>query len=292
MPREVEPSVNEKAFVLRALEENTRLDGRDFEDFRPLSLSFGEEYGSADVKLGKTRVIAKASAEVTKPFPDRPFDGIFNIATELSPMASPAFEVGRPTEQEVILSRILEKAVRRSQALDTESLCIIAGQKCWNLRVDVHVVDYDGGLTDAACIAVVAALRHFRRPDVAVEGEKVTVFGLTERVPVPLSLLHHPICVTFSFFHGGNTVLIDATLQEEQVREGELIITLNRQGEVCQMAKLGGVPVDALTLLKCANATLGKVRDIDSLITRQLEADTRERNSSGQTVELSAENER
>lgn len=41
------------------------------------------------------RVLARISAEVTQPFPDRKFEGIFIIATELSPMASPAFETGR-----------------------------------------------------------------------------------------------------------------------------------------------------------------------------------------------------
>ena len=45
--------------------------------------------------LRGSRVIARVSAEVTKPFPDRQFDGIFTITTELSPLASPAFEVGR-----------------------------------------------------------------------------------------------------------------------------------------------------------------------------------------------------
>lgn len=55
MPREVEPSLNEKAFVIRALQEQLRLDGRQLDEYRPLDLSFGEQYGSADVTLGKTR---------------------------------------------------------------------------------------------------------------------------------------------------------------------------------------------------------------------------------------------
>jgi exosome complex component RRP45 len=200
--------------------------------------------------------------------------------------------VVRQTEQEVILSRILEKAIRRSNALDTESLCIIAGQQCWNIRADVHVVDYDGGLTDASCIAVIAALRHFRRPDVSIEGESVTIHTLAERVPVPLSLLHYPICVTFSFFHGGETVLIDATLQEEQLRESELVVTLNRHGEVCQIAKLGGAPVDALTLLQCTNDALVKVQEISKYITSRLEEDQTRKNIGGLIAELSAEHER
>ena len=41
------------------------------------------------------RVLAKISASVTAPYPDRKFDGVFIINTELSPLASPAFEVGR-----------------------------------------------------------------------------------------------------------------------------------------------------------------------------------------------------
>lgn len=95
MPREADPSNNERAFLLQALRENIRLDGRALDAFRPIDLSFGDEYGMADVRMGKTRVVAKISAEVTKPYEDRKFDGIFTISTELSPIAGPAFEVGR-----------------------------------------------------------------------------------------------------------------------------------------------------------------------------------------------------
>ncbi|KAI9779361.1 MAG: hypothetical protein M1816_003608 [Peltula sp. TS41687] len=292
MPRETEPSLNEKAFVLQALRENIRIDGRAFEAFRKLDLQFGEEDGVADLQLGRTRIIARISAEVTKPYPDRPFNGIFTITTELSPMASPAFGVGRQTELEVTLSRILEKTIRRSNALDTESLCIIAGRICWNIRADVHVLDCDGGLTDASCIAVVAALQHFRRPDVTLEGDKVTIHDPAERVPVPLSLLHHPICVSFSFYHGGEVVLVDASLQEEQLREAELIVSLNRHGEICQLAKLGGASVDALTLLKCADVALLKAQEITRFISTRLGEDADSRNSGGLMAELSAENDR
>ena len=114
MPRETEPSLNERAFILQALQQNIRVDGRPLDAFRDVELTFGEEVGVADVRLGKTRyrpfdipirnwrthchrfrVMARVSAEVGQPFPDRKFDGIFTIVAELSPLASPAFEVGR-----------------------------------------------------------------------------------------------------------------------------------------------------------------------------------------------------
>lgn len=115
MPREAEPSINERTFVLEALRNNIRLDGRALDAYRPLEISFGDDYGAAGVRLGKTRytkslisthtcrsysdslprVLARISASVTAPYPDRKFDGIFTISAEVSPLASPAFEVGR-----------------------------------------------------------------------------------------------------------------------------------------------------------------------------------------------------
>ena len=55
MPRDVEPSLNEKQFVLRGLQENVRIDGRSFDQFRDLELSFGDEYGVVNVALGNTK---------------------------------------------------------------------------------------------------------------------------------------------------------------------------------------------------------------------------------------------
>lgn len=95
MPREAEPSNNEREFVVSALRENLRLDNRALDEFRPVDLTFGDEYGVANVRMGKTRVMVKISAEVVIPYPDRKFDGVFTISTELSPIASPAWEVGR-----------------------------------------------------------------------------------------------------------------------------------------------------------------------------------------------------
>ncbi|KAF1828888.1 exoribonuclease [Decorospora gaudefroyi] len=291
MPREAEISLNEREFIKQALQEQIRLDRRAFDAFRPLELTFGDEYGVADVQLGKTRVIARISVDVTTPLPERKFDGIFQILTEFSPMASPAFEIGRPTDAEVILSRILEKAIRRSNALDTESLCIIAGLKCFALRADVHIIDHDGGLIDASCIAVMAALQHFRRPDVLVEGEKATILSVREREPIPLSILHQPLCVTFSYFEG-EIFLVDANLAEEQVRQGEVILTMNKHGEVCQIAKYGGATINPLALLNCTNVALQKVKEMSTFIQKRLEEDAKQRDAGGLMAELSAENAR
>ena len=79
------------------------------------------------------------------------------------------------SEEEVLISRIIEKALRRSRAIDTEGLCIVAGEKVWQIRIDLLFLDHDGNLIDCAAIAAITALLHFRRPDVTVLGEDVTI---------------------------------------------------------------------------------------------------------------------
>ncbi|KAI6817102.1 hypothetical protein KC340_g5747 [Hortaea werneckii] len=295
MPAEAPPSTNESAFLLSALRENIRLDHRPFDAYRPISLSFPQlpdQYGVADVRLGKTRVLCNISSEVVAPYADRKFEGLFTINCELSPMGSTAFEAGRTDQLPLPLSRLLEKTLRRSGALDTESLCIIAGQKCFHVRADLHVLDHDGNLLDACCVALVAALLHYRRPDVEVKGEEVTVFDPRERDPVKLNLHHSPFCVTFSYFDSGEIVLQDANLLEEQCKEGEVIVGINRFGEVCQIAKYGGAPVEGLEMLKCVSAALERVKMLDGLVKEELRKDDEWRDRGGVMKELRAENER
>lgn len=55
MPREAEPSLSERTFLSKALDEGLRLDNRKLDQCRPVVLSLGDEYGVADVKFGETR---------------------------------------------------------------------------------------------------------------------------------------------------------------------------------------------------------------------------------------------
>lgn len=55
MPREAEPSINERSFVLEAFRQDIRLDGRALDAYRNIEITFGEDDGIADIRLGKTR---------------------------------------------------------------------------------------------------------------------------------------------------------------------------------------------------------------------------------------------
>ncbi len=93
--------------------------------------------------------------------------------------------------------KIIERGLRESNAIDTESLCIVAGEKVgllflllllyhilipfflsskvWSVRCDVHVMDDWGNVVDCAALATICALLHFRRPEVTISGNEVTV---------------------------------------------------------------------------------------------------------------------
>lgn len=287
MSRTAEITTNQRNFLHYALQNNLRLNpptNRPFLAHRPISIYLSPtEYGYVEVSWGATKLSVRVTAQIVKPYPDRPFEGIFTINSEVSPQASLKFDTTRQQQQdEVLVSRILEKAIRRSNAVDLESLCIVAGDKVWELCVDLNFWNYDGNLIDVGCFATMLALLHFRKPDISIHGDggAVTVHDVNERQPVSLSILHVPICLTFSFYNlssqemnikgGGATggaiedgsgtyhddlenqdeiCLFDADALEESLRQGSLTITLNKNREIIQLSKNGGVPIDAQQLL-------------------------------------------
>ncbi|KAF8943112.1 Exosome complex component RRP45, partial [Haplosporangium bisporale] len=127
------------------------------------------------------------------------------------------------------------------------------------------------------CIAAITALLHFRRPDVTVVGEEVTIHTLEQRNPVPLSIHHIPICTTFAFFDNGERMIVDPTYLEEQIKEGDMTLTLNVHKEVCAMSKAGGIPMEIDQILQCSKIAVIKVAEITAQIQSALEADAKKR---------------
>ena len=106
------PSIPEKEFLNTALKQNLRLDGRQPLEMRKPALKFGPDLGWVECSLGKTRyvflfvsmaepfsdysrVVAFVEGKMVKPTPERPFEGMITINSEISPMASSEYETGR-----------------------------------------------------------------------------------------------------------------------------------------------------------------------------------------------------
>ncbi|KAI7824988.1 ribosomal protein S5 domain 2-type protein [Kickxella alabastrina] len=271
---DIGPSNIETAFVLEALRKNVRVDGRGIYDYRTLRISCGPTPGLAEVQLGQTRVLARVSCEVTRPSPDRPTEGLVQFSSELSNLAAPNLDAssgGRVSAQEVAISRMVERVIRQSRAIDTEALCILAGVKVWTVRVDLHFLDHGGNLMDAAAAAAIVALRHFRRPDVTVQGEEAIIHDPRERNPVPLSIHHTPVCVSFAFLGAlGELAVLDPSLLEEQAQAASFTVTLNAHKEICALNKAGGVPLSPEQIQRCTQVALTKADEISDAINAAL----------------------
>jgi len=283
--RETPVSTCEANFLLEALWEGKRVDGRGWMDTRTLDISFGADWGSCQVTLGKTRVMAQVSAQVTEPRLARPNEGILMVNVELSPIAAPRFEAGRMSEEGVEMSRTLERCLKESRCLDLESLCIISEEKVWTVRLDLHVLNHEGSLADACSVAGLAALAHFRRPDVTLQGDIVTVHPITERDPVPLAVHHHPVTTTFAMFQmpGSSETLTvcEPGRLEEEVMLGKMVIGVNAYREVCTLHLAGQVLVDTSLVTKLSSIAAEKAKRVVERVKAALKEEEERRKGGG-----------
>ena len=265
----------EKDFVLKSIRKGIRLDGRQAFDYRNIDIKFGLDYGCCEVQLGDTKVLAQTSGEIVKPRETRPTEGELFLNIDLSPLASTAYESGRMSEYGMEVNRLVERCLKESRPIDVESLCIIAGEKVWNIRVDVLLLNDSGNILDCCCIAAIASLSHYQRPEVTVgdDGCSITIHSTDEKEPVPLNVHHVPICTTFGFIENGAQIIVDPEEKEEFVVEGKLMMAFNVHGEVCCAQMSGGVSLEYEQIMQCANISSIKAIEINDLIKEGLEVD-------------------
>merc|ERR1711991_262675 len=195
-------------------------------------------------------------------------------------MSSPEFSRDQWTERAVELCRIIERTLRESDAIDTESLCILSGSKVWAVQVNVTVLDHGGNLVDACAAAALASVLHFRRPSVSVEPSgNVTIYSWEERDPAPLAIHHTPVCVTFGFLEKGSSqvALVDPSFEEEQILSGFLSVAINAHGEICTLQKAGGCAVEADAMLRCLQLAHVRAQELIAAIREGVEASLQQR---------------
>src|SRR3990167_7617811 len=130
-----------RSHIISLLNADTRLDGRKLTEYRtPIEVEYGvvkTAEGSARVKIGDTEVIAGVKMEVGEPYPDTPDEGTLIVGAELIPLSNPDFESGPPSIEAVELSRVVDRGLRESHAVDFGKLCIKKGEKVWTILLDI-----------------------------------------------------------------------------------------------------------------------------------------------------------
>ena len=254
----ISPTIK-KNYLQKLAEQNKRSDGRQFNDYRPVSIEPGvisKAEGSARVKIGNTQVVAGIKMVMGEPYPDTPDAGVMTTAAELIPLASPDFEAGPPRENAIELARVVDRGIRESNVIELEKLCLEPGEKIWVVFIDIHIIDYDGNLFDAASLAALAALYGARMPIDRLEEEdrkayikKLDDFGIKpveetvknkagdeEKVmSYYIPMREPPISCTFVKFN--DAVVVDPSLDEEEIAEARLTVATDSNGSIRAMQK-------------------------------------------------------
>ncbi len=218
------------------LEKGKRFDGRKPEEFREISVETGiskKAEGSARVKIGKTEVIVGVKLDVTEPYPDSPDKGNLMVTSELLPLSSPRFEYGPPRFPAIELGRLIDRAIRESKFIQLEKLCIKEGEKVWGVFIDIYSINDDGNLIDAAGLGAVIALKAAKLPKYDEKNGKV-VYGESTNKKVPVSK-EIPIIVTTHKI--GKEIIVDPTLEEEDVSDARITIGSSVEGSLFSIQK-------------------------------------------------------
>ena len=278
-----------------ALAESGRVlrgDGREPGEVRNVKLTLSRWHNGAEctVQWGVgTRVTAFVTGTLLPPSQERPSEGTVSISVDLSPMASTLFGHAQPVSttpgmmatgdlsnitddaQRLLSNRILrslERTLLIGGALDTEALCVQSGAWVWRLAVNVTVLDNAGNLLDASVLAAVAALRHYRKPQVDLQTTNESNATCPEmihsdvREPTPLPLHHTPLSISFALIHADDVsmatsststvaALVDPTDREELVQTGSISLAMNVHSEVCLLDFGGGCELQPKQLKQC-----------------------------------------
>jgi exosome complex component RRP45 len=230
--------------------------------------------------------LADVVGTLIQPFPDRPSEGTLNFAVEFAATATEEFEQSRNPPEIVEIARLCSRAVKESKALDLEALCVVHGERVWSIRVGITILDADGNLIDAAILVAMAALQHFRRPEITVvhegggEGEvsrsRVVVHHSDERAHIPLPLHHIPISTTLSLIPSNDSdsilALLDPCASEEALGFGRITFTTNAHKELCAVHKLGGIAISAAKLVALAHFSAQRATDVLAWLTDELQS--------------------
>ena len=244
-----------------------RSDGRSFDEYRDIILETGvidKAEGSARVKIGNTQIMVGTKPQIGEPFSDTPNVGVLMTNSELIPMAAPNFEPGPPDERSVELARVTDRCIREGQVVDLEKLTIIPGKKVWMIFLDLHIVDYDGNLFDAAALGSLAALMNTKIPKTTVENDEI-VIDYETMVPIPIK--EQPLMCTLAKI--GNELVVDPSLEEDSVLDARISLGIKADGSICATQKGGSTPLTREEILKAIGIAQKKTEELRKFIPKE-----------------------
>ncbi|XP_033170435.1 exosome complex component RRP45 [Drosophila mauritiana] len=275
----------ERSFVQLAVKQNQRLDGRRSNESRDVELTFGSDWGSVVVSMGDTQVMAQVTCEMGPPALSRPNEGKIHLNVLLGGVAFLDEAYNTHDQRSLKLNSLLERTFRSSRSIDLESLCVAAEKHVWCIRVNVNVINHDGNLYDASSIATLAALMHFRRPDVTYKDGELRIFKQNEREFMPLLFHHYPVSVTYCVYKSSGQPILDPTLLEENAADSVIVLSFNSYQELCSLTAGGTTPTNAPTVMQCARNAAARCKSLLDFVRKALALDEERRSQGDRSVD-------
>ena len=227
---------NMREYLVSLLEKGVRVDTRKLDEYRkPIVIETGiskNAEGSSRVKIGDSEVVAGVKLDVGEPYSDGPDKGVLVVGAELLALSSPNFQLGPPDAQTTELARVVDRGIRNSKMIDTKKLCVREGELVWMVFLDIYTINDAGNLIDASALAAIAALKNSFLP--VLKDDKVQ-YG--EHTKVKLPILHLPITCTLG--KAKEFILVDPCLEEENLLDSRLTITISEHNDIHAMQKGG-----------------------------------------------------
>jgi len=148
--------------------------------------------------------------------------------------------------------------------IDVEKLVIKPAEKSWSVFVDIHMINHQGNLLDASSLAAVVALHTTKIPKVepAKEGEKDTILRGNFEKPLPVD--HIPITITVGKV--GSNLIVDPTLEEEEVLDAKLSIAVREDNTICALQKQGSKELELSDVDKMIEIAIRKSGELRELV--------------------------
>jgi len=251
-----------KSSIVSLIKKGLRVDGRKLNEYREITIIpnyIAKAEGSAYAKIGGTLVIAGLKVGIGTPYPDTPNCGVITVNAEFVPFASPTFEPGPPDENAIELARVIDRSIRELKVIDLEKLAIIPGEKVYILWLDIYVFDHDGNLLDTSMLAAITTLLTARIPKAVIKEDGKTV-ELNKEVSEPLPITNKVVTVSVGKVNG--KFIVDPNIDEEQVLDCRLAISISEDGRIAGMQKMGSGTfalnevIEAVKIAKEASKTL------------------------------------
>jgi exosome complex component RRP42 len=123
--------------------------------------------------------------------------------------------------------------------------------------IDLHILDYDGNLMDAAVLGAVAALLDTKIPKATVVDDEIVIDRETME---PLPIRDKALMCTFAKI--GEQMVLDPSLDEEEILSARISIGMTASGNICALQKGGETPLTKEEIMNAVKVTEEKTKEL------------------------------